>query len=760
MNKKFNAIRVTILGIMLMVSISLKATTYYFSSSTGSDNNTASQATNQATPWKTINKLNSIMSTLRPGDMVLFKRGETFPGTINLTVSGAAGNPITFGAYGSGTAKPILDNRLTLTGWTSLGGNIWETSNSALQSQPTALFINNTPMPLGRYPNIDAPNGGYLTIASHSSGTVFTGTSIPSSLNFTGAEAVIRSDHYLLNRRTVASQSGQTITLTSDVYITDGYGFFFQNSPAALDKDGEWCYIASSKKVRIYSATDPNTRVIQVSNTDNYFNILGYSYIVIDGLSMYGAKSCDVNLSAATFCTIKNCFFYGSGTNSINVGYYGATNNDSINIRNNSFTKVQSNCINAFGTRLSLTGNTLTNIGTVPGMAESGQYSVGMCTLANGLDIEGNVLDSLGNSGIMFAESNNVLIKGNSLNHFCSVLDDEGGIYCYNGNPSVEPVNRKVINNIVVNGIGAVYGTSNQISPVEGIYIDDRSANVEINGNTVAFCANSGIFLHNSPKCQVLNNTVFSCRKDLWICHYVDPSTFNLVGYDIEKNVFASIASARLLFYETNETTPLSNVGKINNNIYCQPFLTSDFITFYSPSAPDGLFLKLPDWKSYSGFDLNSTLSPITYPSTITNQSDYYRFEYNTTTVSRSITADKNYITPAGVTYLKGSTINVPAFGSVLLLKSDIALGVTPNIPAESNSFKLYPNPADDKVYIQTEESSHPIDVTFYDLSGKQIKREIVNTGSAMDVQSLPKGFYVISVLDKDKTRSLKLIKR
>jgi surface protein len=47
------------------------------------------------------------MSTLNPGDQVLFKRGDSFPGTLTITKSGSLGLPITFGAYGTG-AKPIF----------------------------------------------------------------------------------------------------------------------------------------------------------------------------------------------------------------------------------------------------------------------------------------------------------------------------------------------------------------------------------------------------------------------------------------------------------------------------------------------------------------------------------------------------------------------------------------------------------------------------------------------------------------------------
>ena len=80
----------------------------YYVSVTGNDANPGSQAL----PWKTISKVNSQMSNFQSGDSVLFKRGDVWTETValNITKSGAAGSPITFGAYGSGNL-PVLDGR-------------------------------------------------------------------------------------------------------------------------------------------------------------------------------------------------------------------------------------------------------------------------------------------------------------------------------------------------------------------------------------------------------------------------------------------------------------------------------------------------------------------------------------------------------------------------------------------------------------------------------------------------------------------------
>ncbi len=81
-------------------------TTYYVSASEGSDSN---DGKSEAKPFKSVNKLNSI--TLKPGDNILFKRGDVFEGQhLQPRGSGLAedGKWITIDAYGEG-ANPRFE---------------------------------------------------------------------------------------------------------------------------------------------------------------------------------------------------------------------------------------------------------------------------------------------------------------------------------------------------------------------------------------------------------------------------------------------------------------------------------------------------------------------------------------------------------------------------------------------------------------------------------------------------------------------------
>ena len=91
-----------ILLILLLAPLFSKATTYKVDDTGGSNTNNGISA-----PWATLSKVASSQGSFNPGDSILFKRGGQYSGSINITVSGSAGNPIVFGAYGSGD-KPMF----------------------------------------------------------------------------------------------------------------------------------------------------------------------------------------------------------------------------------------------------------------------------------------------------------------------------------------------------------------------------------------------------------------------------------------------------------------------------------------------------------------------------------------------------------------------------------------------------------------------------------------------------------------------------
>ena len=237
---------------LIFLSNEVKAgNNYYFSSSTGDDNRTNIQAQNPSTPWKTLSKLNSYFSSLLPGDSVLLKKGDIFYGSIRINKSGTATQPIVIGAYGSGD-KPIITGLKEVTGWTDVGGNIWESSVTVCKSTLNLVTIDGKIAQIGRYPNA----GTFLTYESFSGTASITDNQLSGTPNWTGAEVYIRNNGYGGQRRTITNHVGTTITYAggNNYDMKSGFGYFIQNDVRTLDADKEWYFNPITKKISMYFA--------------------------------------------------------------------------------------------------------------------------------------------------------------------------------------------------------------------------------------------------------------------------------------------------------------------------------------------------------------------------------------------------------------------------------------------------------------------------------------------------------------------------
>jgi len=157
--------RILIILALGILSGSALGTTYYVSSSLGNDLNSGTSA---GAAWQTIAHVNG--QTLQAGDSILFRRGDVWNESLVPSSSGAAGNPITFDAYGTGPAP-------NLTGYYAVPASAWAQVYG---------FTNAWKAPL--------PNGIYSTVNFCLFGSVWGQKVAASSANLTA-----RWDFYFAN---------------------------------------------------------------------------------------------------------------------------------------------------------------------------------------------------------------------------------------------------------------------------------------------------------------------------------------------------------------------------------------------------------------------------------------------------------------------------------------------------------------------------------------------------------------------------------
>jgi parallel beta-helix repeat protein len=607
--------RTFLLTVLLFLCAIGNATNYYFSSSTGDDSRTAAQAQNPATPWKSIQKLNAVFPTLSPGDSVLLKRGDVFEGKLVVAKSGTAANPIVVAAYGSGS-KPVISGLMSLKNFSLYSGNVWVHELNTNQSN--ILLLNEKQQPLGRYPNADDANGGFLNFETHATTTSITDNDLSPAVDWTGAELVLRKRRWIIDRCKITSQSGGTLAYANATTYEpiNGFGYFIQNHIKALDKNGEWSFDAAQKKLYLYqSHFSAASTDVKVSVTDTLLYLNFQNYITLKDLQFKGANETAVIITNARNITLSNCEILYTGANAVLLN-----NACSIVVENSVFNYSNNNAINTlYNCRdLSFRNNTISNTGIYPGMGKSGDLTYQAITVkGKNCVVEDNKIDSTGYVPIRF-EGDSVVVKNNVITNFLWLKDDGGGIYTWNnGTNATDNVYRVIKDNVILNGIGAGAGTSTPgEAHAHGIYLDDNSANVEISGNTVTACGESGLYIHNSHNVAVTGNTFYNNARQVYMQHDNNSPTKPIRNISLKGNILYAKDASQFLVYMKTIADDIALFGTSDNNYFCSPFQTKPSIyTAYTRNNYE--FVQTYDLSSWQGalkMDLSSKPAPAQLP--------------------------------------------------------------------------------------------------------------------------------------------------
>ena len=607
---------ILVLIVLMCSSMPMRAANYYFSVADGDDSRSFSQAQNPATPWQSLQKFNEIFPNLDPGDQVFFKRGEVFKGSMLINNSGSVNQPIRISAYGDGD-KPIISGFQSLHNWTHLGNGKYESEAFSVDSPVQMVVINGVNYAMGRYPNRDAENGGYLTLETHGSNYI-NDHELPSSPNWAGAELVLRNQRWILDRAPITSHQGNSLYFNSSVIDygpTNGFGYFIQNDIRTLDQFGEWYFNPSSNKLTVYFGTEPSgNQTVQAASIDRLITLQA-SNVVFENLAIMGANEFAMYNEYYSVHNVKvqNCDIAFSGWDAIRN-----TTAHNFWVENCSISNTNSNAINLQNGAIDskIRNNHISNTGVHPGMGESGDGTYqAIYAPSKGLMAERNTIINTGYIAINFGGDFSV-VRNNFIDTFCTLKDDGGGIYSYMGSDNNTLEGQQVISNIVLNGVGAPEGTNYQeYIAAEGIYLDDNVNHVEVRDNTIAFCENHGIFIHNARDFSLIDNTLFANRTQLSTLGDAG-SSGSITDASISGNIFFSkMPSSRVASFLTS-FNDISQIGDFNDNYYCRPMneeLTILTIA-YLESSYDMSEYNLTGWQQEYNQDMNSHISPFSLP--------------------------------------------------------------------------------------------------------------------------------------------------
>lgn len=647
--------------ILILAAAQAFAVNRYFDATLGNDSNTGTQAS----PYKTITKLNTLFASMSNGDSVLFKRGETFYGEIVCNHS-----YIKFGAYGTG-AKPIISGWYTVPAWTNVSGNIWE-STAAVSTLSTCniISINGAQYSQGRTPNTD-----YWTIQS-TNGTSTIVDAVSGHLNttnWTGAQVVMRKYRWIMDKYTISSASGSTINFTSGGdAVQAGYGYFIINDQRCLDQANEWSYNTSTKKISIYSVGSP-TAVIKVPALATAINLNGEDNCSFSNLDIQGFNSTGINTTSQNDISILDCDIRLIGQDAI----YAYPNSNTVTVTRCTITDIGSRGIHTGASSSAyVSSNACLRIGQFAGMGGNGDDSyTGIIALGDNAQVIGNSVTSVGYCGIRW-DGNSTRIENNFVDTHNRIKDDGGGIYSY---PSAYgPIDqnftqRTVKNNIIINGIGAAAGgaPSSNFPEAFGIYADGTSPNIDFINNTISG-AHYGLFLNGSHQVLLRGNTIYDCKRGLFLLNY-NPS-IGIADITIRGNLFIAKDADQYAAYYEPAAGAMPASFDADSNVYARPI--DDNQTIWIDSLGNNRYKTLAQWKATafaSGEDAASTKSPVSVNSTA-----QLRIDYNNTASSVPVYLPSVYKDMLDKVYPGVATVS--AYSSLVLAEYAVLPGETPMI--------------------------------------------------------------------------------
>lgn len=728
-----------------VLRLNSSATDYYFATAGDDLNN----GLTPLTAWQTLDKFNLMFASRMPGDRFLFNRGDEFTGRMLVTRSGSLVQVMYIGAYGTG-ANPIISSLVNVSGWTNIGGNIWQ-SNSAVSTLANCnlVMIGGVNIAMGK-----TPTSGYYTYQTFVTNTSVTSSSVNSATtNWTGAEVVIRKNNWIIDRCRVTSHIGSTINYvsTSAVNGNTDFGFFLQNDIRTLDAQNEWFFNSATKRLNIYSTGSPTG--VQVASFDTLVYTNRFDYITFENIDFIGANKYLFAIPGSRNITITNCSLKYAGKDGV-WGYhnFGAGSGTNFTFTNNVVDHINSNgialateFINAYIGR-----NTFNNCGMQSGMGGDGSENVGTMQgvhiKSDNALIEHNRLDGIGYVPI-YTLANNDIIQYNHITNFDATKMDGGGYYTWNGITGA-PVNtgNKVLYNLILDAPGttALAGTDEPIPLVHGIYLDANTQNVEVAYNTCANLGYGGLYIYSgSSNNNIHDNTFYNNTFNQMLLINRLNNTLPTTNNTLTNNIFFSRTSTQLtgkFSTVTSEATFLTNLGTLTSNYYARPIADNTTISYIVNSS--GSNLTLAQWQSTSSNDAGSQISPVS----VATVNDI-RFEYNATNSPVAVSLGANYIDVRNIGY--PGTITLQPFTSAVLILS-AGGNLLPTVDAGSNQTLILPVNTASLAAIASDPDGSIVSYNWSQISGPGVATITDPTNANTDVEDLVAGVYVFQVIVTD----------
>jgi len=443
-------------------------------------------------PFRTIQRAATLANT---GDVVDIE-GGTYRETVTPAHSG-----VTFTNYaGQGVTVSGAD---VVGSFKDYSGDIYETNiGSNLGEGNNEVFVNGQEINEARSPNtsLDQSHQTFDYIQSYSGGTIYDSAINQANGYWTGAQIHITPGNGWVSYSGMITNSGPgwiKVSLPSlSSYETPGKGtpFYITGTLKALDSAGEY-YIGSNSELYAWmpNSGSPSSQTVEVKRRLYAFNLSNVANTTVEGINIFAASietgwsssGTVVNHISAKYITQVGWISNGWSAPGVDgIELYGS---NSI-LENSTIAYSAGDGVYIGGSNVKVINNVIHDVDTAAtdaaGIRDYGSYAT----------IQYNTIYNAGRDGINF-QGAHLSILNNTIHDVMLQTTDGGGIYCVQINGQGTVIGNNVIYNVTAGGYGAA-----------GIFLDNNSSNMIVQGNTV-WNTNAALKLnYTSYNEQVYNN--------------------------------------------------------------------------------------------------------------------------------------------------------------------------------------------------------------------------------------------------------------
>ena len=413
-----------------------------------------------------------------------------------------------------------------------------------------------------------------------------------------GMQVRTRSENWNVDERTITAVSGTRIDFAPRTHyqLQANWGYFFVGAAWMVDSPDEWFFddISQTLTVRMPDSANPGTRLAYAS-LGTGINLAGLHDVVVDNLAVRGVET-GVDASTSTDITLRNLTIEDAAGRGVSF-----KQGRNVTIENSRISRTRLDAISACktgsvecGSQSTVINNTIIDSGvqvangkvvSLPATIDSAM-SLG----ANAV-VSGNKILRSGTYG-MFLRGTST-ITNNSFTDTCLILDDCAAIDSSLASPA------SVVTGNFVRGVwGNIAGTPYPATRAVGIYLDERSQDMVVDGNTV-LDADNGIQMHNAFNNLLSNNALYGNRRfQLWFQEDSNVSRANgdIHGNVVSNNVLVPTANVPAVRHETSQVDT-HDFASYAGNVY-SVLLGPSVVQEIQPDPASATTFTLPQWQS------------------------------------------------------------------------------------------------------------------------------------------------------------------